>query len=345
MASDITALGKLLTRVRDSAFTEPDASAEESVADLHPEGDDLIEFVLRFGALIMLSASIAAFGLLADSAAVVIGAMLVAPLMTPILATAAALVRAENGRLALSLLILAGGTVLAIVVGAAVSAIAGSVIDSSAELPREIEARTFPGLLDLGIAVTAGAAAGYVVPRRSATGALPGVGIAVALVPPLAVVGITLQSGHADESSNALLLYVTNLAAIIFSASFMLVLAGFRPRQAGSRRTLTTRLVITIGAVVAVALPLSLHTRSTLRDSRLRAAVLESVAEWDPSASVVRLDARVTDGRGDVTLLVAGANEPREAWQLAEGVGGRYGGPVDLDLSYTQDQRFQVSVR
>jgi uncharacterized membrane protein len=98
-----------------------------------------------------------------------------------------------------------------------------------------VRARTFPGLLDLGIAVTAGAAAGYILPRRSATSALPGVGIAVALVPPLAVVGITLEADARTESANALLLYGTNLAAIVFSAAVMLLLSGFRPHVRRSR--------------------------------------------------------------------------------------------------------------
>ena len=111
--------------------------------------------------------------------------MLVVPLMTPILAAAVATVRAENRELFGALLIIAMGTVLAILVGYATSAIASDAVRGTTDLPGEVKARTFPGLLDLGIAVTAGAAAGYILPRRSATSALPGVGIAVALVPPL----------------------------------------------------------------------------------------------------------------------------------------------------------------
>ena len=113
----------------------------------------------------MLSASIAAFGLLADSGAVVIGAMLVAPLMTPIMGAAAATVTADNRRLVRALAIIALGTVLAIVVGALMSMIAGGTVVDIRALPQEIRSRTFPGLLDLGIAISAGAAAGYVLPR------------------------------------------------------------------------------------------------------------------------------------------------------------------------------------
>jgi hypothetical protein len=85
-------------------------------------------------------------------------------------------------------------------VGYVTSEVASDAVRGTADLPREVKARTFPGLLDLGMAVTAGAAAGYILPRRSATSALPGVGIAVALVPPLATVGITFELGAGAES-------------------------------------------------------------------------------------------------------------------------------------------------
>ena len=187
---ELTALGRIGRVLRDLARPEPDPGAAEAVDELFPHGHDRVEYLYRFASLIVLSSSIAAFGLLADSAAVVIGAMLVAPLMTPILAAAAATVRALNRELLIAVGVIAFGTVLAIAVGYVTSAVAGETIVGPTDLPGEVKARTFPGLLDLGIAVTAGAAAGYILPRRSATSALPGVGIAVALVPPLAVVGI-----------------------------------------------------------------------------------------------------------------------------------------------------------
>ncbi len=212
-------------------------------------------------------------------------------------------------------------------------------------LPAEVEARTFPGLLDLGIAVTAGAAAGYITPRRSATGALPGVGIAVALVPPLATVGITFQLGDGDDAGNALLLFATNLAAIIFAASIMLLLAGFRPHTRVSRRMLGARILVTLSAVGAVAVPLTVHTQSTVEDTQLRATVSDAVAEWDATVRVVALDADVAGGEATVELLVAGPNEPREVWRLAESIRDGFGGPVELDLQFERDQRFQVSAR
>jgi hypothetical protein len=172
----LTALGRLWSGVREATLTEPDDEAMAAVDELFPTGFDRIVYTMRSSALIVLSSSIAAFGLLANSAGVVIGAMLVAPLMTPILATAAAMVRAMNRELLTAVATILLGTVLAIVIGFIVSLIASETIVGPVDLPGEVEARTFPGLLDPGIAITAG----YILPRRSTKSALPGVGIAVA---------------------------------------------------------------------------------------------------------------------------------------------------------------------
>ncbi|MGI9621971.1 MAG: DUF389 domain-containing protein [Acidimicrobiales bacterium] len=342
---EMTAFGRGITRMREAALTEPDAEAMAAVDELFPTGQERVAFTMRFSALIVLSSSIAAFGLLADSAAVVIGAMLVAPLMTPILATAAATVRALNRELLIALATIAWGTLLAIAVGFLVSFVASETIVGPVDLPGEVRARTFPGLLDLGIAVTAGAAAGYILPRRATTSALPGVGIAVALVPPLAVVGITLEANADTESANALLLFATNLAAIVFSAAFMLLLAGFRPHTTESRKRLAVRVFVTVGAVLAVAVPLTWHTQSTLEDARLRRIVAESVSEWDPTTRISSLSAEVRGDTAHVEVLVEGSNQPDEVWALAQETQRRFGGPVVFELRYAQDLRFEVTVR
>lgn len=342
---DLTALGRLVRHLGAAARRKPDESAVAAVEELFPKGQDRIEYLWRYSALIVLSSSIAAVGLLADSAAVVIGAMLVAPLMTPILATAAATVRADNRELVIAIGVIGLGTALAIGVGFVTSALVSDAVRGTAELPSEVRARTFPGLLDLGIAVTAGAAAGYITPRTSATGALPGVGIAVALVPPLATVGITYELGDGGAAGNALLLFLTNLAAIVFAASVMLLLAGFRPHVRVSRKALAGRLMVTLSAVALVSVPLTVHTRSTVEDTRLRTTVADAVGAWDPTARVITLEADSTNGQATVTMLVAGPNEPREVWRLAEDIRERFGGPVELDLLFQRDRRFRVSAR
>ena len=341
----MTALGTIARWVESITPSTPDDDARAAVDELVPVGPELGAYVRRFGALIALSASIAAFGLLADSGAVVIGAMLVAPLMTPIMGAAAATVTADNRRLVRALGIIALGTVLAIVVGAVMSMIAGGTVVDVRALPQEIRSRTFPGLLDLGIAISAGAAAGYVLPRRSAISALPGVGIAVALVPPLATVGLTAELGLLTEARNALLLFVTNLAAIVFAAGIVLLLSGFRPEVRTSRSVLRRRLALTLLLVLLVAIPLTLHTRSVLSDQRLQSAVVRSVEAWDDEVRIVENNADVAGGRATVELLLVGRGEPRPVWVLAEEIRRRFGGPVDLRVLYQGNESFVVSAR
>jgi uncharacterized hydrophobic protein (TIGR00271 family) len=341
----MTALGTIARWVESVTPSTPDDDARAAVDELIPVGPGLREYVKRFSALIALSSAIASFGLLADSGAVVIGAMLVAPLMTPIMGAAAATVTADNRRLVAALSIIALGTVLAIFVGGLMSMMAGGTVIDVRALPQEIRSRTFPGLLDLGIAISAGAAAGYVLPRRSAISALPGVGIAVALVPPLATVGITAELGLPAEARNALLLYVTNLAAIVFAAGVMLLFSGFRPEVRTSRFLLRRRLAVTLVLVMLVAIPLTLHTQSVLRDQRLQNAVVRSVEAWDDDVRIVESVADVAGDVATVELLLVGRGEAKPVLLLAEEIRSRFGGPVDLRVLYQGDELFVVSAR
>lgn len=340
-----TPVGAVLGHIRSVFAVSPSDDEHAALDELIPDGDEFVPYLQRFSALTLLSSSIAAFGLLADSSAVVIGAMLVAPLMVPITAAAGATVRAQNRRLVRALLVIALGVFLAVAVGYLMAAVAGFDIVGRSDLPGEVADRTFPGLLDLGIAVTAGAAAGYISTRRSTTSALPGVGIAVALVPPLVAAGITLQLGLVSDARNALLLFLTNLAAIIFTASIMMLISGFRPTEASAGTSISLRLSITMLAVIAVAIPLTLHTRSTIRDSNLRRAVTESVETWDHSVRLLEIRTELVGGAAKIELILSGPNSPRPAWRLAELVRESFGTPVDLELRYERDELFVVSAR
>ncbi len=165
---------------------------------------------------LLLSAAIATFGLVQNSPAVVIGAMLVSPLMGPILGAGLALAAAD-----LYLGIRSVGTLLVSIAAAVVfSALVVWALPFHAPTA-EILARTQPNLLDLGVAVFSGLAGALIVARADADGAtaLPGVAIAVALMPPLCTVGFGVGSGFEKPiMSGAALLFLTNLVAIVGSA-------------------------------------------------------------------------------------------------------------------------------
>jgi uncharacterized hydrophobic protein (TIGR00271 family) len=267
-----------------------DEEFEERLGGLFFEGPQRVEKLWRFGSLIVLSAAIAGFGLLADSAGVVIGAMLVAPLMTPIQALGAALIQGSVRRMLSSAVVVLGGFVGAVATGYVVALIGGAGVSVEA-LPQEILSRTTPGLIDLGIAVAAGAAGGYVIARPDVSNALPGVGIAVALVPPLATVGICLQFGEGDLARGAALLFATNLAAIVLAGAVMVFGAGYRPKAAEhSSAAAKVGFGVALLLVVAIAIPLTVHTRSTIIDSRANRIVDEAIPQWDPLVRVNSLD-------------------------------------------------------
>lgn len=179
---------------------------------------------LDFFTLIFLSTAIAAFGLLIDSGAVVIGAMLVAPLMSPIVGTGMSIVLGDTHFLRLSLGTVLRGVLLAILVG-----FLSGLLQTQQPLTNELLARTQPSLFDLGVALFSGLAGAYALSRSDAAGALPGVAIAAALVPPLATVGISFAGGYWRQGLGALLLFVTNFVAISFATASVFLILGFRP--------------------------------------------------------------------------------------------------------------------
>ncbi len=169
--------------------------------ELFFEGAERVPYLFRLATLMALSAVIAALGLIADSSAVVIGAMLVAPLMTPIMAFSASLVMGWPVRQVEAAVLVAAASAEAVGVGWVVSAVVPAF--RPVLLSQELLSRTQPGLLDLAIAVAAGAAGGYVAVHRKAAGALPGVAIAVAVVPPLAAAGVRSSSPQCRTSRRA----------------------------------------------------------------------------------------------------------------------------------------------
>lgn len=338
---ELTALGRW-ARWRPPEWD--DGERRRVLDQLFFEGPERRPYLSRFFSLMVLSTTIAALGLVADSAAVVIGAMLVAPLMTPILAVGGAAVHGQPGRLVASVAVLLGGTLSAIVTGAVVAAVApGAILPD--ELSAELAARTAPGLLDLGIAVAAGLAGGYVLTHPRAGSSLPGVAIAVALVPPLATVGVTLQIGATGEALGALLLFSTNMAAIVLSVMTVMIVSGFVPSEI--RRTARRRVRVGFAAagaaVVAVAVPLTVHTIDVVADERLRRTTLAAVDEWDPAGRVVSITGDTTAGRATVDLVMASSRAPAPAWRLAEMVSVAIDAPVDVTVEYRLEQRDEAT--
>ena len=177
-----------------------------------------------FMALMVLSTTIAAIGLVQNSTAVVIGAMLVAPLMTPLLGLGLALVQGNVMLAKISTHSVFFGICVALLVGFLV----GVAIPGFDQPTEEMLARGGPGLLDLFVAFASGLAAAYASSRPGLLAALPGVAIAAALVPPIATSGLALSQGDYNLFGNALLLFTINMFTIILASILSLWMVGFR---------------------------------------------------------------------------------------------------------------------
>lgn len=210
-----------------------------------------------FFMFMVLSAALASLGLLANSAPVIIGAMILAPLMAPIISMAMGFVRQDTALLQDS-----GKTVLTgAIVAIAVATVFAVLIPLTTET-HELRARLHPNLLDLLVAVFSGIAGAYAHARTQVAKSLAGVAIAVALVPPLAASGIGLAWLKTEVAGGALLLFLTNLAGIVFAAAATFYCLGFAPFHRARKG-----LVVALMAVLLLAIPLSVSFNQLRRYS------------------------------------------------------------------------------
>ena len=269
--------------------------------------------VVRFMLMLTLSVTIAVMGLAADSAAVVIGAMLIAPLMTPIM-TFSASVGLGLGKRAIqaAFLVIAGAT------WSVVYAIVLARLLPTVTIGTEVLARTRPDVRDLIVAVAAGAAGAYATARQDMSGALPGVAVAVALVPPLAATGILIEADRRVLAEGSGLLFVTNLLAIIVSALVVLLATGVIPtiRMILESSRIASTGVVIILATVLIAIPLTGRSLDAASSSREQANVASAIDEWIGDLQLDVTDF-VTEG-ATVTVELTGPDEPPRAYELAQ---------------------------
>jgi uncharacterized hydrophobic protein (TIGR00271 family) len=221
------------------------------------------DFIIMIG----LSVLIASFGLLADNASVVIGAMLVAPFMTPLIGVGLALAQGNLALMKRSAL----ATVTGVLVGVVLSFILGICVPLD-ELPLEILARGDPDIVDLAIAFVSGMAAAYAVSRESVAESIVGVAIAAALVPPLSCIGIMFANGYILETEGAITLLITNLAAIAVGAAVVFRRLGVPGTRTGHKSYVKIRWISTalILLLFALAIPLVLNLAKQLAVGQTR---------------------------------------------------------------------------
>jgi len=233
---------------------------------------------VRFFTLLVLSTIIAAGGLISDSAAVIIGAMIVAPLMTPMMCAAFGIISGSGRTTVIAVMTVGIGVVVVVVIAGALA----RLVPTGGTITPEELARTSPRLLDLVVALAAGAAGAFATGRDDVSDALPGVAIAVSLVPPLAVVGITLAAGRGDLAGGAFLLFFTNFVAIVLAAVIVMSLMGYAAVARsltghGSRRAATFVIAV---ALIAVIVPLAGASYRVFVDAELTSEATTALGTW-----------------------------------------------------------------
>jgi uncharacterized hydrophobic protein (TIGR00271 family) len=263
---------------------------------------------VRFAVLLILSVVIATGGIITDSTATVVGAMIVAPMMTPIMATALAVVTGDERRILRALLIVGVGVLASVGLSWMLAEISRTVVTTANS---QVAGRISPRTSDLLVALASGAAGAFALSRENVSDALPGVAIAISLVPPLCVVGVMLANGDPSASAGAMLLFVTNLLAILVAGGGLLAIMGYGRAAIGHTTSKERRRAAAIiaGATLLILIPLSTTAISAGRRSVLEASVTHEVKQRIAD-SPVQLGS-VTSTNDTVEVVLAG-NEQRD---------------------------------
>jgi uncharacterized hydrophobic protein (TIGR00271 family) len=269
----------------------------------------------RFWLLLVLSTVIATAGVIGDSTATVIGAMIIAPLAVPIQGAAVAIAYGELRPLLLSAAVVGGAMAVVVGLAAAIAFVLPELHPPSHN--SQITGRASPTLVDLVAAGATGLAGAFAVGRRDIGDILPGVAIAISLVPPLAVVGVTGTEGDWDSAWGALLLFLTNVLAIVVLGTA--VFGALRVRYGRSRdpafRSRPVYSVVAIASVLVVA-ALAVATYRTVELSNRRDAATRIGSDW-ASDHGERLVGVRFDG-DELVLIVEGSTDGAGDAELTE---------------------------
>lgn len=288
---------------------------EKLLKDLRLDAD----FNLNFVVLAVSACAIATLGLLTNSAAVIIGAMIIAPLMMPLRGLALAALEDDRELLSQSLTTLGGGTIVAVTIAWSIGRI---FTLPASEFGTEILARTEPNLADLFVAIAAGAVSGFAKIRPQIADALAGTAISVALMPPLCVVGIALSQGDWRASGGAFLLYFTNLLGITLACMLVFVWGGYSVNLTSARKALRWGLATTVLLIVPLFTSLAIllnqkQLQSTIKEL-LESQTITVGQQVDLMAMKVNWNAIPWSKKPSIVVLMVQSKEPVTPKQVGE---------------------------
>ncbi len=289
--------------------------------------------------MVLLSCIIATLGLLIDSAATIIGAMLVAPLMSPILGLGLSSLLGDTYMLRRASSALLRGALLAIGLAIVIAWFNSHLPFITLQvLPGEILARTRPGPIDLGVALAGGLAATFALVQPNLSAALPGVAIATALMPPLCTIGIGVALGRWDVAGGALLLFITNAVTIAASAIALFFIMGFsrtrHPEEGRVPRSLMVSAILTVLLLAPLGYQSYGFVAQAQRQAFINRVVADEVAKL-PDVDLVSLDSQEVDGTLELDLTVRTLNSLRyqDSLALREAIDVQLQQPVELSIN------------
>ncbi len=266
----------------------------ELTADLDLTAGDAQSKKSAFWTMLVLSAVIATAGVVSDSTATVIGAMIIAPLSTPIMGVALGIVRRSSSGTWSAVRFTLAGAVVVILIGVAFSLLIPGDVNLLND--SQIASRTSPGLVDLVSAVATGFAGSIAFARRDVAAVLPGVAIAISLVPPLAVVGVCLGQGAVALSMGALVLFLSNFVALVLAGSLVFTSAGYAAEAGYGEQVSRRRAYLAMGLLLVVVLvPMAVNTVGTYLVNVWTQRVQSTAESWiaeEPGASVESVTAK-----------------------------------------------------
>lgn len=300
------------------------------------EGDELKNKLVKFFCLLILAAGIATYGLLGDSVAVIIGAMIIAPLMLPIMGLAYSISTGDSAAIKSSLLVSLGGIAAAIAVAFFLTLPISNILQ--VENINQIMIRTSPRLLDLLAALVTGLAGAFAMSRSDVSDTLPGVAIAISLVPPLANVGILLATSNYSLALGSLLLFTTNYLAILITGAILFGIMGFSKitilkQSLGAKRT---GLAIALIMTVLIVVPLGYNGYTIYIDNSITQTVNDASITWlnGSGYELASVDAESQDNT--VIVRIIGNGELPSLQKLQEMVKGKIPGrTIKVEVVYS----------
>jgi uncharacterized hydrophobic protein (TIGR00271 family) len=286
----------------------PENERREVLEDLFVFGKENQQaFFYRMAILLFLSTVIATCGLLSNSVAVVIGAMLIAPLMRPVMSAAGAIVMGWPDRLVESLVLVAAMAIAAIVISVGIAYLAPDMV----AIPDQVMYRTQPTYFDLAIALAAGAGGAYTMTRKESS-AIPGVAMAVSLLPPLASCGILLVFAENELALRAFILFVTNFFAMTLASTVVFLLSGISPEDTRreSARFIGTLIFVFLLLVAGISIPLYYYSATVWFDDQYDAARSDVLQSWLAENNQRLLEIKVDEQNKTILMTLTGPKPP-----------------------------------